>query len=413
MYRLIKILIIFFFVLFGINAYAQTTQRDTVLTTDICFYVNTNNIVKDDPGFNTYTNEILPYIHENISSLDKIVFRGTASIEGDQRLNYRLSKIRIDRILDNSLYLPSDKIKVDYMGEDYDRMIDLVEDPEQKKLLQEIVDSGIDVKKKIMNLPFYNELVKNIYPKLRSVHVEAYFKFDDDECKCKPDTLYFERVDTIYISHERVDTIYISHIEIDTVYIGEKLKRFPIMAVKTNLLADAILAPNIQTEIYTYLWGLSLEFDYTFPWYYSDKVYIYYQLLNGKAGIRKYFNNQYTGHYLGVYGHTYIYDFAINKDKGWQGEGYGAGLSYGYVFQNKKHSRIKFEPYVRVGWFHTKFDTYHASQPFNGKYYYDWYGRNSDFVPRRFEMNYFGPTEIGFIFTFDLICGYKKYEEVE
>ena len=387
--------------MFDINAYAQTAQKDTVLTTDICFYVNTNNIVKDDPGFNTYTNEILPFIYSNMSSLDKIVFKGAASIEGDSKHNYKLSQIRIEKILENSWYLPQDKIETDYRGEDYDRLIELIDNPDDRNELQDIVNSEVNVKKKIRELSFYKDIVKNIYPKLRSVRVDVYFKFNEDDCRCKPDTLYFERIDTVYIT------------EIDTVYIREKLKRFPIVAMKTNLASDLILAPNVQAEVYTYLWGLSLEFDYTFPWYYSDKVYMYYQLLDGRAGIRKYFNNKYTGHYLGVYGHTFIYDFAINKDKGWQGEGYGAGLSYGYVFQNKKYPRIKFEPYIRAGWFYTRFDKYHASQPFDTKYYYDWYGRNSDFVPRRFEMNYFGPTEIGFTFTFDLICGYKKYEEVE
>lgn len=386
--------------MFGINAYAQTAQKDTVLTTDICFYVNTNNIVKNDPGYNTYTNEILPFIYSNISSLDKIVFKGAASIEGEPKHNYGLSQIRIEKILDSSLYLPENKIERDYRGEDYDRMIDLVEDPEQKTLLQEIVDSGINVKKKIMNLPFYNELVRNIYPKLRSVHVEVYFKFDDDECKCKPDTLYFERVDTIYITQTKIDTVYIKEIP----------ELIPILAVKTNTVSDILATPNVQAELYTHLWGLSLEFDYTFPWWNKDyDDYFYYQILNGTVGVRKYFNNKYYGHWVGIYANTAIYDICFwNKDKGWQGELYGAGIGYGYVFRNKKYPRLKFEPYIRIGWFNTRFDTYHASQPWDEKYYYNWYLRADDFVPRRFNMNYFGPTEIGFNITFDLIC-LRKY----
>jgi hypothetical protein len=397
-------IIIILFVLLGINSYAQTVQRDTVLTTDICFYVNTNTIVKDDPGFKIYTNEILPFIYENINSLEKIKFKGAASIEGTPSLNFRLSQIRIEKILENSWYLPSDKVDMDYRGEDYDRMIELITDPEKKAKVREIVNSGVFVKSKIRNLPFYNEIAKEIYPKLRSVHVEAYFKFDDCKCKCKPDTVYQERVDTVYITEYEY--------EIDTVYIRERPKLIPILAVKTNLAADLIATPNAQAELYTHLWGLSLEFDYTFPWWHKDyDTYFYYQLLDGKAGIRKYLNNQYNGHWFGVYVNTAIYDFCFwNKDKGWQGEVYGAGLGYGYVFQNKKYPRIKFEPYIRVGWFNTKFDTYHASQPWDERYYYNWYLRASDFVPRRFNMNYFGPTEIGFNFTFDLIC-IRRYED--
>ena len=240
---------------------------------------------------------------------------------------------------------------------------------------------------------------RKIRKKLRAVYIEI-------QLKKNPEII--TQIDTLYIKDILRDTVYIDNTVIDTVYMKPEL--IPILGLKTNLTGDMLMTPNIQAEIYTHLWGLSLEFEYSFPWWNKDyDTYFYYRLLNGKTGIRKYLNNEYTGHWIGIYANTAIYDICLfNKDKGYIGDLYGVGLGYGYVFQNKKHPRVKFEPYIRAGWFNTKFDTYHASQPWNDRYYYNWYQRASEYVPRRFNMNYFGPTEIGFNFTFDLICS-RKY----
>ena len=401
MKKIVTLILVFLFT--TVSVFATEVRRDTTLTATVQFIVNTNTVVKGDPGYALYHNTLIPFMKEHMESLERVEFVGSASPEGPDELNKKLSRIRAE-VLSDELDIPSNKKYVQYVGENYDLLLTLIKDESQRDTLKSIIDSGFNVKRRIHKLAFYKEHLDQIYPLTRCVEIKMHFR-GYEILPCRIDTVCVR--DTVYLK----DTLYFS--ELDTIYIREKLERYPILALKTNLASDVILAPNVQAELYTHIWGLSLEFDYTCPWYYSDDVYMYYQLLDGRAGIRKYFNNKYTGHYLGVYGHTFIYDFAINKDKGWQGEGHGAGLSYGYVFQNKKHPRIKFEPYVRVGWFYTRFDKYHASQPFDGKYYYDWYGRKSDFVPRRFEMNYFGPTEIGFTFTFDLICGYKKYEEVE
>ena len=186
------------------------------------------------------------------------------------------------------------------------------------------------------------------------------------------------------------------------------MKKYPIVSLKTNVLLDIIpyspfglsFTPNVQVEIYTLLNGLSLEFEYTFPWWKNDNTYKYYQIINGCFGIRKYFDNAYRGWYVGLYGNTGYFDLSINKDKGWQGEHHGAGLSVGYVI---RRGVLRFEPYIRVGWVGGKYDSYHAGDPFNGRYYYDWYKPASEFEPRKYTFNYFGPTMIGFNISFDII----------
>lgn len=324
------------------------------------FSVGTSKIIHND-NYRVFMEDIMPFLKNNI--IEAVYLIGCASPEGNKNLNIKLANNR-SNVIKSYIedFVPKQKI---HIKNDYQLFL-------QK--------TGYD---------------ERDWNKLRATYIEIHVK-NIPEVITQIDTVYIKEIDTIYCK------------QIDTIYI--KPERIPILAVKTNLLSDVLITPNIQAELYTWLWGLSIEFDYTFPWYHKDRdTYFYYQLLNGTVGIRKYLNNKYNGHWIGIYGNTAIYDICPwNKNKGWQGEVHGAGIGYGYVFQNKKHPRWKFELYGRAGWFNTKFDTYHASEPWDEKYYYDWYLRASDFVPRRFKMNYFGPTEIGFNLTFDLICA-RKY----
>ena len=346
----------------AVAGYSQNTVSATVE-----FVVNTDKFVENQK-YDDFVNSIVPFIWSNADDIENILLIGSASPEGRKDWNKHLADIRAKRIqIYIKDYVPLYKVNV---INDYDLFLE---------------KTGLN---------------ESDYKKLRATYIEIHMRTPQ----------IITQIDTIYIREKEIDTVYCCCKQIDTVYIREKPRLIPILGVKTNLVADVLITPNIQAELYTHLWGLSLEFDYTFPWWHLDyDDYFYYQILDGKAGIRKYLRNDYTGHYFGIYANTAIYDLCFfNKDKGWQGELYGAGISYGYVFQNKKHPRWKFEPYVRLGWFNIKFDTYHASQPWDEKYYYNWYLRASDFVPRRFNMNYFGPTELGFNLTFDLIC-VRKY----
>ena len=71
-----------------------------------------------------------------------------------------------------------------------------------------------------------------------------------------------------------------------------------------------------QAELHTWFHGLSVEFEYMFPWYHNDSNHKYYQILNGTVGIRKYFNNEYTKWYVGIYGNTMVISiFQLTKKR--------------------------------------------------------------------------------------------------
>lgn len=381
--------------LFISNIFGICIEKDTVLTTAVQFEINTDNIVNKDAGYEYLQSNMIPFMENYIDCLDRVEFIDSSSPDGPEKFNRKLSKLRAEKLIED-IQVPANKKYIQYVGENYNLLLNIVNDS-VKDTLQNILIYSNNIKSDLHKLK-----LDTLYHQIRCVEVKMFFKGENSLRigDCENDTILI--TDTAYL-----DTIYKT--EFDTVYKSDTIpfKRIPIVAVKTNALADLLVLPTVSIEIYTYLVGLSVEFEYTFPWFKSDKSHIYYQIQYGTVGLRKYINNEYYGHYVGIYGSTMMYDICLNPKNGYQGEGWAVGITYGYVFRHKKYQRFKFEPYIRIGYMTSKFDKYYTSDPFDGKYYYDWVGRASDFVPRRFKLNYFGPTMIGFNLTFDLICETK------
>ena len=178
----------------------------------------------------------------------------------------------------------------------------------------------------------------------------------------------------------------------------------PLLNVHTNLLYDLGTAVNIGVEYYPRNSRWTIAANYTFPWWSKDKNHRYLQLIDGELEVRRYFDKDasYTGHYLAFYGHGNYYDFSFDSEKAWQGEGAGLGFTYGYVWQPWKNQHWKLDAFIRFGYYQSLYDPYHASNPYNGKYYYDWEGAVEDFERRNHRLRWFGPTGLGLKLSYDL-----------
>lgn len=183
----------------------------------------------------------------------------------------------------------------------------------------------------------------------------------------------------------------------------EKKPRRLKWAVKTNLLYDAALMPNIGIEFYPRNSHWTIQADYAFSWWSSKKKHLYMQMLNGGLEARRYFKKDvHTGHYLSAYGHANLYDFGLDEERGWQGEGWGAGIGYGYVWRPWKNTRWRLEAFVHIGYYHSVYDPYHAGDAGSDKYYYDWDEPIENFIRRNHRLRWFGPTGAGFTISYDL-----------
>lgn len=108
------------------------------------------------------------------------------------------------------------------------------------------------------------------------------------------------------------------------------------MALKTNLLYDVALVPNLGIEFYVGS-GWSLTADGMFAWWKTDKKHYYWRVYGGEFSVRKYFGRAaqqkpLSGHHLGLYGQLLTYDFELGGTGYLSKLSYGGGIEYGYSF---------------------------------------------------------------------------------
>ena len=162
------------------------------------------------------------------------------------------------------------------------------------------------------------------------------------------------------------------------------------VGIKTNLLPDAALSPNLGVEIgLARKWSLDITGE-TCLWDVNRHKWKHWLV---QPEIRLWLCDRFAGHFFGLHaiGGQYNFgnihnnikffgsDFSKLSDYRYQGWGAGAGIAYGYDWVLAKHWNLEAE--IGIGWIYTKFDTYTCA------------GCGRKEGPRR-HHNYFGPTKL-------------------
>lgn len=105
-------------------------------------------------------------------------------------------------------------------------------------------------------------------------------------------------------------------------------------ALRTNLLYDAALIPNIGLEFHLGK-GWSLGAGWNCAWWDNDSRHHFWRLYGGELELRKYFGpaarrRPMSGHHLSLYAQAGTYDFEVGAQGQLSELSYGAGLAYGY-----------------------------------------------------------------------------------
>lgn len=110
------------------------------------------------------------------------------------------------------------------------------------------------------------------------------------------------------------------------------------VALKTNLLYDAVLIPNAGVEVSLgRQWTVGA--DGFFTWFSSDSRHRYWQGYGGYLTLRRYFGSPvegqpflFKGHHIGAYALGLTYDVEWGG-RGYQADrfGFGGGVEYGYA----------------------------------------------------------------------------------
>ncbi len=158
------------------------------------------------------------------------------------------------------------------------------------------------------------------------------------------------------------------------------------IALKTNLLYDVALVPNVGLEV-SLSNHLSVAANWMYAWWSIDTKHYYWRIYGGDLEMKYWLKGsdktgrKFTGHHIGAYCGILTYDFETGG-RGYQGKRWShmAGLSYGYAIPIS--SRLNFDFNLGIGYL-------------GGEYYeYDY-----NDVARRYiwqqtkKRHWFGPTK--------------------
>lgn len=107
-----------------------------------------------------------------------------------------------------------------------------------------------------------------------------------------------------------------------------------VLALKTNLLYDAMTAINIEVEV-PLSPRISISGEYIGPWWQSERVNLTMQVTTGNIGInywlgKRTYENMLSGWSIGLMGGGGAYDIQLWDKKGYQGHLYNVGVRGGY-----------------------------------------------------------------------------------
>ena len=335
-----------------------------------------------------------------VAAIKSIRIVSSASPEGNTEFNRKLSELRGKELLNyikTNLSLPDSIFVLRSEGEDWNGLalqVKKTDMPWRDKALSvirtnpewimrggKVVDSR---KLQLMNLyggRAWSYMRDNFFEKLRGgvlvvCEVERTEPIPAAEETVKPEAT----ADTVSVSHIDEQP---GRVEVTETYKALSQEDTPFyMAVKTNLLYDAALVPNVGVEFgFGKGWGVGLNWMYA--WWKNDHRHRYWRIYGGELVVRKYLGGTpMRGHHIGAYTQRVTYDFELGG-KGYLGEyAYGTGVEYGYSMPVAK--RLNFDFSIGIGYLGGKYKVY---TPEDECYVYQETKKRHWFGPTRAEVS--------------------------
>jgi len=333
--------------------------------------------------------------------LRHIAIKGYASPDGPYDNNARLAKGRTESL---SSYITQwcgidpMLMSTDYVAEDWDGLRRYVADsawPERYGMLA-VIDSKDDPDAKLSRLALayperYRYLKENVFPRLR--HTD--YQID-----------YILRTVTEQAGDTHTDTLR-QLVMADDNSVQQPVARpihvyRPWAALKTNLLFDLAVAPNIEVEIPIgrhARWSFMAE--YWNPWWRWDRLDQSYEVQVAGVELRHWLlphcngsRPVLSGHFLGAYCASGKYDLE-NDQVGDQGEVTSVGMTYGFCWPLSRHWNIEMSASAGALWGQRR----HYNAEFESTHLIYKYTKN---------MFYVGPTKLKVSIVYLLGKGKRK-----
>lgn len=442
------------YVIFAEDAGKEAVEVDSlffVKSLPIIFSVGRSDIDPNNRELQHFIRYAVPLLNgQNINNA-RIRIRSAASPEGSMESNKRLSQGRREALLKvfQDYGVTTSQLQIDVVDEEYELLAFLMRQANDKDaaavtaLVNRYKDNLAALKSALMrydNGMLWPRIKQQYFPTLRASRFMIVF----------PDN-HADEVRNLGVQDVKggegdwasrivfPDTLpYIQPMPVKPVR-QDSVKR-EWLALKTNLLQDVAYVPqygfapiwNIQLEYYPKHghWTVGASLD--IPWWQNRQdVHKFFQIRNWQLEVRRYLfqeSGSFRGWYVQAYANAAKYGIGFSETKGWQGEGWGAGLGTGYVWKlGKKRDAVRLpdghlwtdrhhwrlELGLQVGYFRTKYDPYVWGDPvtslIDGLYYYNWKGQAKDFRERQYIFNWLGPTRVGITLSYDIF--YRKMKK--
>lgn len=416
-------------------------EGESVGLTDEAFYERAGRIVfpvnkyikpKNDALLGQLEREVIPIIRRDSLQLVCMIIRGAASPEGPMRWNDFLGHARartLIRFLGDQMGTPLDEREFDLQIdiEDYRTLCIVMhkagdKDYEAVKTLCDKYLPGnqlVPLKAALQRVDggrLWQRLLREYYPDLRAARVVFFFRARMKRPQT-PAPAYVPYVPEVRLLQWQMRTV------------EQPVALRELLSVKSNLLLDFAYMPgynrwcpipNIALEYYPlhghFTFGASLDF----PWWQHYNDHKFFQIRNWQLEARYYLRSgdirlrqpgkgaAFQGWYLQGYVHTGVFGICFDANRGWVGEGGGAGVGVGYVLPLNKSGHWRMELGLQAGFFRCQYDPYQFENLINPDYhdrlyYYKWRGLASDFKKRQYRWSWIGPTRVGVTISYDLL----------
>lgn len=390
----------------SLELYAGSFSTDT-LGGKILFHVSHFDIDRDLKDNGTELDSLTAIIKQYSKSghIPEVQITGAASPEGTTGFNMGLSQRRADALISyfhSETGLPDSVVSHSFLGADWIGLRNAVENdsnvPYRKeviKTLDRIIENNENTSisssesgrllRSIGKGEAYSYLFNRYFPDLRATYVKII------------STSPFETLEGLGLTELNIQTPEFSLPELvplQTISYPEYHEPF-YMALKTNMLFDALLIPSISAEFYLGR-NLSIVGNWDYGWWDKNASHYYWRHYGGDIALRWWFgkaahDKPLTGHHLGVYAGAFTFDFELGA-KGLMGGRPGhslwdrcllnTGIEYGYSLPVARRLNIDFT--LGIGYIQGHYIKYH---PHNNSYIWDSLNKLRWFGPTKAEIS--------------------------
>ena len=356
-------------------------------------------------------------------TLEKVVIYAYTSPDGTNKANTALAARRADSleswILRNTV-LPGKLLEKNSGGIAWDLLRDAVSKSEmqyKKEVLQILDNTPVWVfdgnsrvvssrKKELMDLKGgvpYRYMYEHLFPDLRSsIAILLYIRVQEPQAEEEVEPAAPEESEPVapeedmtpVAPQENVKPVAPEEKAIpeagdDATSVAPEKGYEPLhkLALKTNIIYDLALMPSLEVEyMIDDRWSVNAEGEVA--WWKNNGKHKYYQIATLSPEVRYWFKTKkrWHGHYVGLFGGGSWYDLENGK-RGYKGEFWKAGLSYGYMFPIGRS--LSFEAGLGLGFLRTWYEEY---LPIDGHYVYQQSSRT----------NWIGPVKLKFTLVWRL-----------